>query len=295
MPFFYLERAGTFKIQKLMPIENIPEIYIDNDQKHPDLFVYDFKMTSDVVKSKVNLGMNMFSFLQVGKKQVHFAGTSVAVNKEQSLLLKKGNWLWTELLDTEMIYYCKLLFFSEKKLTDFLSKYANSKPYSEDVPYFIIENDEYLASFINTLSSTTFKEQNFSNELLALKFEEIMLYLLNKYGAPFEYYLHTLISTELSPFKKTVESNVHSNLKLEEIAFLCNMSLSTFKRHFRAAYNESPGKWLQDKRLQRAKELLEEGHTKASNIYLDIGYNNLSNFSVAFKNKFGFSPTEISN
>lgn len=41
----------------------------------------------------------MFSFLQVGKKQVHFVGTSIAVNKVQPLLLKKRKWLWTELLD----------------------------------------------------------------------------------------------------------------------------------------------------------------------------------------------------
>jgi AraC-like DNA-binding protein len=279
-----------------MPIENIPEIYIKDTSKNSDLFVYDFKMTNDVVKSKVNLGMNMFSFLQVGKKQVHFAGTAVAVNKDQSLLLKKGNWLWTELLDTEAIYYCKLFFFSEKKLTDFLGKYTNDvKPYKEDVPYFVIENDDYLAAFISSLSSSTLTNHSYSNALLSLKFEEIMLYMLNKYGNEFEYYLHSLISKEVSPFKNTVESNVHSNLKLEEIAFLCNMSLSTFKRHFTNEYRVAPGKWLQDKRLQKAKELLQGGDLKASDIYFDIGYNNLSNFSVAFKNKFGISPTDISN
>jgi AraC-like DNA-binding protein len=65
------------------------------------------------------------------------------------------------------------------------------------------------------------------------------------------------------------------------------MSLSTFKRHFIVEYNEAPGKWLQDKRLQRAKEILKEGQLKASDIYQDMGYNNLSNFSIAFKNKFG--------
>lgn len=283
-------------VEKLkMPIENIPEIYITDNNKNPDLFVYDFKMPHDVVKSKVNLGMNMFSFLQIGKKQVHFAGTSVAVNKDQSLLLKKGNWLWTELLDTEANYYCKLFFFSENKLTDFLSKYTNNvKPYKEDVPYFVIENDDYLASFINSISSNTFENNSYSDALLVLKFEEIMLYLLNKYGNQFEYYLRSLISKEVSPFKITVESNIHSNLKLEEIAFLCNMSLSTFKRHFTNEYKEPPGKWLQDKRLKKAKELLQGGDLKASDIYLDIGYNNLSNFSVAFKNKFGISPTDIS-
>ncbi|TXD52642.1 MULTISPECIES: helix-turn-helix domain-containing protein [unclassified Polaribacter] len=277
-----------------MPIENIPEIYLQNKKSTQDIFVYDFKMSSDVVKSKVNLSMNMFSFLQVGKKQVHFAGTSVAVNKAQSLLLKKGNWLWTELLNTEAVYYCKLFFFSEKKLTDFLSKYTNDvKPYKEDVPYFVIENDDYIAAFINSLSSNTFTDHSYSDALLVLKFEEIMLYLLNKYGAAFEYYLHSLISKEISPFKNVVESNVNSNLKLEEIAFLCNMSLSTFKRHFTLEYKEPPGKWLKDKRLQKAKELLQAGDLKASDIYLDIGYNNLSNFSIAFKNKFGISPTEI--
>tara|TARA_R110001592_G_scaffold8129_2_gene45026 strand:- start:2458 stop:3297 length:840 start_codon:yes stop_codon:yes gene_type:complete len=279
-----------------MPIENIPEIYINDKKESSDLFVYDFKMTNDVVKSKVNLGMNMFSFLQVGKKQVHFAGTSVAVNKDQSLLLKKGNWLWTELLDTETIYYCKLFFFSEKKLTDFLSKYTNNiKPYKEDVPYFVIENDDYIASFINSLSSNTFTDHSFSNALLSLKFEEIMLYMLTKYDTKFEFYLHSLISKEISPFKKVVESNVNSNLKVEEIAFLCNMSLSTFKRHFTNEYKEPPGKWLQDKRLQKAKELLQGGNLKPSDIYLDIGYNNLSNFSTAFKNKFGISPTDITH
>jgi AraC-like DNA-binding protein len=279
-----------------MSIENIPEIYFKNNKENPDLFIYDFKMTSDVVKSRVNLGMHMFSFLQVGKKQVHFAGTSVAVNKDQSLLLKKGNWLWTELLDTAAIYYCKLFFFSEKKLTDFLNKYTNDvKPYQEDVPYFIIENDDYIAPYINSLSSNTFIDHSYGSALLALKFEEIMLYLLNKYGNEFEFYLHSLISKEVSPFKKTVESNVHTNLKLGEIAFLCNMSLSTFKRHFTLEYNESPGKWLQDKRLQKAKELLKEGNLKASDIYLEMGYNNLSNFSVAFKNKFGISPSDISS
>jgi len=277
-----------------MPIENIPEIYIKDKKESPDLFVYDFKMTNDVVKSKVNLGMNMFSFLQIGKKQVHFAGTSVAVNKDQSLLLKKGNWLWTELLDTDATYYCKLLFFSEKKLKDFLEKHTKSKNVVNDnVPYFIIRNDTYITSYLDSLATISEAPTVFMQNLLAVKFEELMLYLIHKYGSNFEAYLQSLIINETSPLKKIIESKVHSNLKLEEIAFLCNMSLSTFKRHFISEYKVSPGKWLQDQRLQKAKETLEQGELKPSDIYLDFGYNNLSNFSIAFKNKFGFSPSEV--
>lgn len=279
-----------------MPIENIPEIYLTDKKKNPDLFVYDFKMTSDVVKSKVNLGMNMFSFLQVGKKQVHFAGNSIAVNKDQSLLLKKGNWLWTELLDTDLIYNCKLFFFSEKILKEFLEKHTESREIVKDeTPYFIIRNDAYITSYLNSLSTISSAPAVFMENLLSVKFEELMLYLTQKYGNKFEYYLKSLIINDPSPFKRIVESKIHSNLKLGEIAFLCHMSLSTFKRHFINEYKVSPGKWLHDKRLLKAKETLAQGDLKPSDIYLDFGYNNLSNFSIAFKNKFGFSPSETSS
>jgi len=277
-----------------MQIENIPEIYRPRDRRADDLFIYDYKMTEDVVKSKVQLSMNMFSFLQVGKKQVHFADAAVMVNKEQSLLIRQGNWLWTELLDNDEIYFCKLFFFSENRLKAFLEKHLSLdyRP-TDEQSYFVIENDAYVSSFLGTLSQLTSMPESYSSQMLSIKFDEIMTYLLAKYGEQFERYLYSLISRETSPFKKAVESNAYSNLKLEEFAFLCNMSLSSFKRKFIQEFGESPGKWLQDKRLQKAYEILQRGEQTASDIYLDLGYGNLSNFSAAFKNKFGKNPSEL--
>ncbi len=277
-----------------MPIDSIPESYIDNSELKPELFIYDFKMTEDVIKTKVNLNMHMFSFLQTGKKQVHFANTSVLVNNEQSLLIKKGNCLWTELLDKEDIYYCKLLFFSEKKLKEFLSKHLKNKESLVEKPsFFAIENDSYIDSYLNSLSTIATAPKAFLDNLLSVKFEELLVYLINKYESVFENFLLSLVSQESSTFKRNIEQNVYSTLSLEEIAFLCNMSLSTFKRHFIKEYHESPGKWLRDKRLERAKELLKNGNLKSSDIYLDLGYNNLSNFSSAFKTKFGVYPSKV--
>lgn len=275
-----------------MAIDNIPELYINNAAIKPELFVFDFKMTEDAIKTKVNLNMHMFSFLQTGKKQVHFANASVLVNNKQSLLIKKGNCLWTELLDTESIYYCKLFFFSENRLQDFINKHIENKDVkNESQSYFTIENDTYINSYLDTLSTIT--PSTFSNNLLSIKFDELLLYLINKHGSSFENYLISLITQEASSFKKNIEKNVYSTLTLEEIAFLCNMSLSTFKRHFIKHYGVSPGKWLRDKRLIKAKELLENTNLSSSDIYLDCGYTNLSNFSSAFKTKFGVSPTKI--
>ncbi len=277
-----------------MHIDKIPDIYIQKDKNEQDLFIYDFKMTEESIKTKVNLNMHMFSFLQTGKKEVHFANTSVVVDSQQSILIKKGNCLWSELLDKEEIYYCKLFFFSEHRLKQFLDKHIKLKrPPKKASSYFTIENDSYLTSYLNSLSTIKSAPQDVSNSLLSVKFEELLVYLISKYKTIFEDYLLSLITEEVSSFKKNIEQNVYSTLSLEEIAFLCNMSLSTFKRHFIKEYKVSPGKWLREKRLLKAKELLEKGNLKSSDIYLDLGYSNLSNFSSAFKTKFGVSPSNI--
>ena len=277
-----------------MEIQNVPEIFIESNSNKLDLFVHDFKMTDDVFKSKVNLSLHMFSFLQKGKKQVHFSDSSVAVNRKQSLLIKKGNCLWSELLDNDDIYYCKLLFFSESKLKDFLRKHSQFIPNEPEAPsFFIIENDDYILSYLNSLSKVSNAPTVSMANQLSVKFEELMLYLMNKYGKAFEGYLQSLASKDVSLFRNIIEKNIYSNLKVEEIAFLCHMSLSTFKRNFIKEYKTSPGKWLKDKRLQKARTLLETGDLKSSDIYSDFGYNNLSNFSAAFKNKFGKSPNLI--
>ncbi len=277
-----------------MSVQNIPELYLEKSIDQTDLFVYDFKMTEDVIKTKVNLNMHMFSFLQEGKKQVHFSDVTVAVNNEQSLLLKKGNCLWTELLEKETTYYCKLLFFSDKVLKEFLEKHSIKNTYGNEVSYFAIQNDSFITSYLTSLNTIKTAPPIFFENLLSVKYEELLIYLIGKYGKVFEAYLCSLISKKASVFEETIEKNIYTSLTLEEISFLCNMSLSTFKRNFIKAYDVSPGRWLRDKRLLKAKELLENGELKSSDIYLNLGYNNLSNFSVAFKNKFGVNPKDVS-
>lgn len=286
----------------MISIQNVPEIFYPDGFYQDDLFIYDYKMTGDVIKSKINLDVNMLSFLQKGKKKVHFSNTSVGVNANQSLIIKSGNCLWTEILDNEDIYYCKLLFFSDKKIQDFLSKYQpvfTHKNNSPSVPhsssYFIIENDDYIKAFVQSLSSLlNNNNQAATKKIVELKFEEIMLYLLNKYENSFLDFLTSILSSKLNAtFKKIVETNAYANLSLDEIAFLCNMSLSTFKRHFIKEYKQTPAKWMQKLRLNRAKHRLENNSENASDIYLDLGYNNLSNFSLAFKNEFGVSPRQV--
>jgi AraC-like DNA-binding protein len=87
--------------------------------------------------------------------------------------------------------------------------------------------------------------------------------------------------------------NFHFNVKLERFAYLSGRSLAGFKRDFEKIFNGSPSRWLQQKRLQEAYYLIKEKGKSASDVYLDLGFEDLSHFSFSFKKACGVSSSKL--
>ncbi|WP_423147337.1 helix-turn-helix domain-containing protein [Rubrolithibacter danxiaensis] len=278
-----------------MDIINLPENLFEGNHNSSELQIANYEVYKNASKNKINLNKNVISFLLDGQKDIHFSNDIVSINDTQSLLISSGNFLLTELVGTSS-YRCLLFFFSQKNISDFLLKHSpqfNQNKPTITAPYFLIEKDNFIVHYINSLKHSFGLHETISQKILELKFEEIMLYLANKYGQPFFAYLNSLLSSERElSFKKVIEKNLYANLNIEEVAFLCNMSASTFKRKFISIYQESPGKWFQQTRLNKARELLLNNKATPSEIYMEFGYDSLSNFSTAFKNEFGYSPKQ---
>jgi AraC-like DNA-binding protein len=83
------------------------------------------------------------------------------------------------------------------------------------------------------------------------------------------------------------------NIPLERFAYLTGRSLATFKRDFQKTFNSSPQKWLLETRLKQAHYLITEKSKKPSDVYLEVGFKNLSHFSRSFKQHFGYSPSSV--
>jgi len=84
--------------------------------------------------------------------------------------------------------------------------------------------------------------------------------------------------------------NFHYNVPIENFANLTGRSLAGFKRDFSRVFQTSPRKWLQEKRLTEAHRLIHKKKKKPADIYLDLGFENLSHFYTSFKQKFGVTP-----
>ena len=87
--------------------------------------------------------------------------------------------------------------------------------------------------------------------------------------------------------------NFHFNVQLKRFAYLTGRSLSTFKRDFERIFHTTPSRWLTQQRLQEAYYQIKEKGKQPSDVYLDVGFENLSHFSYVFKKEFGVSPSTL--
>ena len=90
-----------------------------------------------------------------------------------------------------------------------------------------------------------------------------------------------------------MEKNYMFNMPMEKFGYMTGRSLTTFKRDFKRAFHTTPQKWLTQKRLELAHYQFVEKKKKPVDVYFEVGFENLSHFSFAFKKHFGYAPTEI--
>ena len=256
--------------------------------------VYDYESTQEISKQQVVLTKNTFSFLQEGNKEVFFDNSSFAIDNHQFLLMKSGHCLMTEKLSNVKNYYRSVLFFfSNESVLKFIRKYDFDTPKSlEYHSTYSFSYDAFISRFVESILDVSKLPKDTQKNILEVKFEEIMLYLIQVKGVAFLYALLHDTDNESQKFIQTIESNRLNKLTIKELSFLSNMSVSTFKREFEKHFHSSPSKWFQDQRLEHSAFLLKNKSNRPSDIFEEIGYENLSNFIHAFKVKFGITPKQ---
>ena len=128
-----------------------------------------------------------------------------------------------------------------------------------------------------------------TEEMGILKIKEGVKLLMNALPA-LRSFLFDFSEPHKIDLEKFMLSNFRFNVPVEKFAQLTGRSLAGFKRDFRKTFDMPPRHWLQEKRLNEARHLIERQHQKPSAIYLDLGFESLSHFSHAFKKKFGKTP-----
>ncbi|MFK8008488.1 MAG: helix-turn-helix domain-containing protein [Saprospiraceae bacterium] len=178
----------------------------------------------------------------------------------------------------------KELFDFDLSISDFETDYDATK----------VSVDALLENFINGIDFLLDNPSVSTDSMIKIKLKEFLLLLSQTENAPS---LLDFIASLFKPyeydFKNIIKQNIFANLSISEFATLCGMSISTFQRTFYNVFEQTPAKYILEKRMIKAKKMLRNKNKRISEIAYDCGYNSTSTFNRLFKKTFNFSPSEF--
>lgn len=238
-----------------------------------------------------------FAYVIEGKKVWHVPGNKFEMTEGKCAFVKKGAHLIEQFFDTR---FCVIFFFLTDQfiietIREVMPSPKLSVKKSDSSPVLILETDETLHAFFNSVAPYFLTQNNVNRSLLELKCKELILNAVHNLSNEElrSYFCSLLTEGGAERMKKIMEENFYYNLSLDDFAKLCDRSLSSFKRDFTKIFNVSPGRWLTDRRLQHAELLLNTSSKNVSEIAFDCGFENTSHFSRAFKDKFGRTALQL--
>ncbi len=229
-----------------------------------------------------------------GEKKFSSPTQELHVRKGDILFFQRGCYSMNESIDAN---YRSLVFFvNEKLLKEFVGQHLalfQNAPSSlaADAPILSLSSSPAFTTFIQSLLPYFGAKTPFLNELLRLKFQELLLHLLERdTTGKLRALLRQIYQGQKADLDYLMNTYLLKPLSMNELARLSGRSLSAFKRDFEAHFHTSPGQWMRHKRLEHAHFLLRNTPKNVSEVSMEIGYESVSHFIKAYKAQYGFTP-----
>ena len=236
---------------------------------------------------------HFFLFLAKGKMDGYDGSKNIALKDGECCIVRRYRLARYNKQKENDTFEKVIIIFDQPFLKSFLQKYKTTLQYFRSTEAFIkLKKDEKIVNYLLTLNTYFTSSGKIDPIFCDLKREELLLIILQQQpelsGLFFDFSLPGKINLE-----EFMNRNFRFNVSLERFACMTGRSISAFKRDFKEIFKETPNRWLVQKRLEEAHFLLQKSGKTPSEIFMDLGFEDLSHFSFAFTKKFGKSPSEI--
>ncbi len=281
---------------------NIYEIHKSNPDLFPQLSLKDqlflyYKCPQKEQILQLYSNHNQITFTLSGKRIIHHGNKKWILNEDQGFLLKRGAF-YQELPTDYSGWEVLVLYLKDDYLKDIFEEFREYLP-SDNLPEVNVEMvqefeiNSHIRSSYESLIPYFSKSHLLVDPIFEGKFKELLFnILIHPNNNQILAYVNQIIDGYVTPIWQIMETNYCYDLKISEFADIANRSTSTFRREFKDYYHTTPGRWLTNRRLERATVLLQTTEKTISEITFDCGFKNVSHFSNIFKIKFKLSPTK---
>jgi AraC-like DNA-binding protein len=185
--------------------------------------------------------------------------------------------------------YCEYELNSESEDL-FVVHFESNDSLPTQIKRFTPENPAYFKRKFEELYTVWSKKQtSYIHECNSI-FYRILMHIEREYI----HAKHSAVDERLNEAVDYIHDNfTKSDISIEELAQLCNMSGTYFRKLFSEKYNTSPRAYINNLKLQYALELLKSNYYTVSEVSDKCGFKNIYYFSSFIKKETGSSPTKL--
>ena len=215
------------------------------------------------------------------------------VGKNEMILLRRAQSVSYEKHGSEEtgLFESQLFAINDELLKDFLTSQQVQIPViTEEYGTQVSPMSERLVAYCWSLAPYFNDPSQVNPGLLRLKVMELLYNVMDCSKNIFRQMLQ-LRHPVKTDIHRVVEENYTSPISLDELAYLSGRSLSSFKREFQDIYGEPPARWIREKRLSKAHEMLRSSNLSVADVAYSLGFENPTHFSRIFKQQYGIAPS----
>ncbi len=284
----------TYKQQ--YELANLIECFSKQDGVHPTPIPSLFLIRESIITEPISrVNEPSFCIILQGEKEVLLG--------EERFLYGPGNYIVASVdlpvtgqvikASTEFPYLALKLEFTPSQVLEVLNEtdiqYGQRKNTKRAM--FVSEVEPSLLDAVLRLASLLENQKHIP--VLALLFKKEIIYwiLQGPHGEALEQM--ALEGSDASRIREVIDHiiiNYEKPFRIEELAEIANMSVSSLHRHFKEVTAMSPIQFQKQLRLQEARRLLLADSTDVADVAFRVGYESQSQFSREYSRMFGFPP-----
>ncbi len=157
--------------------------------------------------------------------------------------------------------------------------FVGIKPYLEDLPLGLKTMEKQYEEL------ALFDPERISSIVSVAEMLAKFLLLENLLKPRFDFGIHAAV--------EYINDNLKSGLTLTEITRRCGLSKNILYRGFLEEFGMTVGKYITNKRIEKAEELLSETELPIEEISLETGFSSAAYFAATFKRYKGISPLKF--
>ncbi len=238
---------------------------------------------------------HVISYVMAGEQRITtYAENKVTVRAGEAVLLPRGLYYVSDLRPTTGNFRSLLFYFDDALIHLFLQHSRILETDHSAGPDCLKfppspTSQRFIGAFLDLYGAGRHGKQFLLPKLLEL------LHLLNTQtdDNAFAAFLFRLTLPRQRNIRPFMEANYDKPLKMEDYAYLTGRSPSTFRRDFKAQFNVTPQQWVKDQRLAKARLLATEQEQTVTELAYAVGYENISYFIRAFRDRVGLSPKQF--